>query len=211
MALSVSKSSVTDVACKGGTTGSITVSGSGGTPTYSYNIGGGTYGSSATFTGLSAGTYTIGIKDSKGCTSSVSVSVSEPSTALSVSTTSVTHVDCYGNATGSITVSGAGGTSSYQYNIGGGSYSSVATFSTLKSGTYTVGVQDSKGCTSTVSVTINQPSSALSASTTATNVSCYGLADGSIATNAFLNSPSGLAIDSKGYIKLTDFGLSKIG
>ena len=180
LSLSVVSSSVTNVLCKGNATGSITVSGSGGTPSYGYNIGGGTYGSSNTFSSLSAGTYSIGVKDANGCTSSVSVTITEPSSTLSISTTSTTNINCNGGSIGSITVSGSGGTSPYTYNIGSGSYSSSATFSTLSAGTYTVGVKDNNGCTASVSVTLSQPSSALSGSTTQNNVSCNGLSDGSI-------------------------------
>ena len=179
--LSVSKSSVTDVDCNGGSTGSITVSGSGGTTPYSYNIGSGSYGSSATFSSLSAGTYTVGIKDNNGCTSTVSIIVAQPSMALSVSKSSVTDVACKGGTTGSITVSGSGGTPTYSYNIGGGTYGSSATFTGLSAGTYTIGIKDSKGCTSSVSVSVSEPSTALSVSTTSvTHVDCYGNATGSI-------------------------------
>jgi uncharacterized protein (DUF2141 family) len=104
-ALSVT-GSVTNVDCKGNSTGRIVASGSGGTGSYSYNIGGGTYGTSATFSGLSAGTYTIGIKDANGCTKTASITVSEPSSSLSVSSSSTVNVDCKGGSTGSITVSG---------------------------------------------------------------------------------------------------------
>jgi gliding motility-associated-like protein len=180
LSLSVVSSSVTNVLCKGNSTGSITVSGSGGTPSYSYNIGGGTYGSSNTFSSLSAGTYSIGIKDANGCTSSVSVTITEPSSTLSISTSSTTNISCYGGTTGSITVSGSGGVSPYTYNISSGSYSSSSTFSTLAAGTYTVGVKDNNGCTASVSVTLSQPSSALSGSTTQSNVTCNGSSDGSI-------------------------------
>jgi hypothetical protein len=72
---------------------------------------------------------------------------------LSISTSSTTNISCNGGSTGSITVSGSGGTSPYTYKIGSGSYSSSATFSTLSAGTYTIGIQDNNGCTASVSVT----------------------------------------------------------
>ena len=56
---------------------SITVSASGGTAAYSYNLNGGAYQSSNTFSNILAGTYTIGIKDSKGCTISRNITVSD--------------------------------------------------------------------------------------------------------------------------------------
>ena len=182
-ALSLSATSITNVDCKGNSTGSITVSGSGGTSPYTFNIGGGSYNSSSTFSTLAAGTYTIGIKDNNGCTNSIKVTVTEPS-ALSVASTSTTNVDCKGNSTGSITVSGSGGTTPYNYNIGGGSYQTSGTFSSLTAGTYTIGIKDKNGCLSSVSVTISEPSLSLSASNTQTNVTCNGLGDGSISVTA---------------------------
>ena len=179
-ALSISISSSTNIKCKGDSTGSVTVSGSGGNTPYSYNIGGGTYGSSTTFSNLKAGTYTLGIKDKNGCTKSTTLTISEPSLTLSVVSSSVTNVLCKGSSTGSITVSGSGGTPSYTYNIGGGTYGSSNTFSSLSAGTYSIGIKDANGCTSSVSVTITEPSSTLTSLISQVNVSCKGLGDGSI-------------------------------
>src|SRR5690606_20392409 len=47
------------VSCFGGSNGTINVSGSGGTPPYSYALNGGNFGSNGTFTGLAAGTYNL--------------------------------------------------------------------------------------------------------------------------------------------------------
>ena len=48
--------------------GSITVMASGGTPAYEYSLNGGPWQPSNVFSGLSAGTYTITVRDTKGCT-----------------------------------------------------------------------------------------------------------------------------------------------
>jgi len=66
--------------CVGGSTGTITASASGGTGSfwYQYRLNSGSYQSSTLFTGLSAGTYTLTVKDSwTGLASSKSVTVSE--------------------------------------------------------------------------------------------------------------------------------------
>src|SRR5437660_457639 len=67
-ALGSSISSQTNVACFGGSTGSVTVAGSGGTSPYSYAIDGVTFGISGTFNNLAAGPYTVTVKDANGCT-----------------------------------------------------------------------------------------------------------------------------------------------
>lgn len=48
--------------------GSITANVSGGTGSYQYKLNSGSFGSSATFPGLKAGSYTITVKDDAGCT-----------------------------------------------------------------------------------------------------------------------------------------------
>jgi hypothetical protein len=131
---------------------------------------------------LSAGTYTVTIKDINGCTYNKSVIVSQP-TALTVSASSTTNVDCKGNSTGSITVGGSGGTTPYTYNYAGGSYASANTFSSLAAGNHTIGIKDANGCTSSVSVTITEPA-ALNLSATITKPVCYDDKTGTITLSA---------------------------
>jgi hypothetical protein len=63
--------------CKGGANGSIQVSSSGGTSPYQYSLNNGSFGSTGTFNNLKAGTYTVTVKDAKGCTTSKSVTVKD--------------------------------------------------------------------------------------------------------------------------------------
>jgi hypothetical protein len=166
--------SQTDVSCKGGSNGAATVSVAGGNAPYTYNwIPSG--GSAATASGLSAGTYTSTITDSKGCTVSALVIIAEPGLLTSAISTS-TNILCNGAATGSATVSVAGGVPGYTYLWSSGAGTN-ATASGLSAGTYTITTTDTKGCITNSSVTITAPF-LLSASTIQANVSCYGGADG---------------------------------
>ena len=61
--------------CVGGSTGTITVSGSGGQSPYTYSLNGGAYQASASFTGLAAAAYTINVMDNYGCIGSGTVTV----------------------------------------------------------------------------------------------------------------------------------------
>ncbi len=61
--------------CVGGSTGTITATGSGGTAPYTYSLNTGAFQSSATFTGLAAGTYTLNVKSASGCVVSTSVTI----------------------------------------------------------------------------------------------------------------------------------------
>ncbi|WP_052597795.1 T9SS type A sorting domain-containing protein [Aureispira sp. CCB-QB1] len=168
----------TDVSCHGGNDGGVTVTASGGTPAYSYNIGAGSQ-ASGTFAGLSQGTYTITITDNASCSATVGVSIGEPA-ALTASLSSSSDVACFGGATGMAEISTVGGTPVYSYNIGSGSQVS-GLFSGLVANNYTVTVIDGNNCTTTVPVTITEPTSALTgAVSNTTDPTCNGSSDGSI-------------------------------
>lgn len=127
-------------------------------------------------TGIAAGTYTVTVTDSKGCTASVSAAVGQPISALNLSATQ-TNVSCYGGSNGAIDLTVTGGTSPYTYNWGSGITTEDRT--ALIAGTYTVIVTDAKGCTATLSKTIPPPT-ALSLSSVLTPETCPGNANGAI-------------------------------
>jgi hypothetical protein len=164
----------TNVSCKGGNNGLASVNVSGGTGSYTYTwapFGG----SSATATGLSAGTYTVTIKDGNSCETTHSFTITEPN-ALTVTSTSA-NVTCNGGTNGSATVNVTGGTGTYNYSwapAGG----TAATASGLIAGNYTVTITDTNGCTATENVLITEPS-ILTATVTQNNVTCPGKSDGS--------------------------------
>jgi len=167
----------TNISCNGLSDGSVTVAGAGGTSPYQYDIGSGNQ-TSGTFSGLSAGNYTITITDDNGCQITVPITITEP-TILTGSITAQTNVSCNGLSDGTVTIAGAGGTSPYQYDIGSGNQAS-GTFSGLPAGNYTVTITDDNGCQITVPVTITEPTILAGFITTQTNVSCNGLSDGSV-------------------------------
>ncbi|MCF8277059.1 MAG: SprB repeat-containing protein, partial [Flavobacteriales bacterium] len=121
-----------DADCNGAATGSATVSASGGTAPYTFDIGAGPQ-ASGTFTGLTAGSYTVNILDANSCPTSVAVVIAEPA-VLVLSEDAVTDATC-GSANGSFTVSASGGTTAYSYDIGSGPQAS-GTFTALVAGTY---------------------------------------------------------------------------
>lgn len=132
----------TMVSCNGGTDGSVILvgsGGSGGSGGYTYSNDGTTYQASGLFSGLAASAipYTFYVKDSKGCTGTVNVTITEP-TALVVSA-SATAFSC--NATNvkqSAVVTIAvptTGTAPYEYSFNGGTYSSVRTLTVNDNGT----------------------------------------------------------------------------
>ena len=164
---------ITNITCNGGNNGAINLNVSGGVTPYSFNWGGGV--NLQNRTNLGAGTYTLIATDSNNCSASVSSNITQPN-SISI-LTSVTNVSCFGANNGAINTSVAGGTSAYTYNWGGG----VATPNRagLGAGSYTVSVSDANGCTATAMETISEPT-LISASTVATNVSCFGGSTGAI-------------------------------
>ena len=168
-----------NVSCNGGSDGSASISVAGGTPSYTYTWSNGE--TTATATSLSAGTYTVTATDANGCTITDNVSISQP-TALGA-TSSSSNVTTNGGNNGSASASASGGTSPYTYAWSNGSTSSTAT--SLAAGTYTVSVTDNNGCGPvTTSETITQPAGINVSITSQTNVSCNGLADGSLTATA---------------------------
>src|SRR5690606_18591524 len=77
--------------CVGGSTGSIIASASGGATPYTYSLNAGTYQSSATFSGLAAGNYTLNVKTNAGCVTSRSVTVTPYANSTASQTTTATN------------------------------------------------------------------------------------------------------------------------
>jgi len=170
--------SQTDVACYGDSSGSITYSSNGGLAPYTYSLDGINFTPDTFFNGLSLGTYTLSTMDANGCTGSTLVTINQPPGSLHAQADSQTNVGCYGGSTGSVDVSAVNGVPPYQYSIDGVTFQGNGTFSNLSGGNYTVTVKDSNGCAFLVPVTITQPSQVLSASLSATQVSCFGGTNG---------------------------------
>ncbi|MBK9758610.1 MAG: SprB repeat-containing protein [Flavobacteriales bacterium] len=183
--LAASITSQTDVLCFGNSTGSATVSVSGGTSAYSYSWNTTPVQTNATATGLAAGNYSCTVNDANGCTTTANVAITQPAAALNASISAQTNVLCSGNSTGSATVSANGGTGiySYSWNTTPVQTSSMATG--LAAGNYTCTVTDANGCSSIANASITEPTAALSASISAqTDVLCFGNNTGSATASA---------------------------
>ena len=159
------------------------MSASDGTSPYTYKWDDALAQTTATATGLSAGTYNVTVTDNHSCTITKSVSVSQPAAALTA-TTSKVDVLCYGNSTGSATVSASDGTSPYTYKWDDALAQTTATATGLSAGTYNVTITDNHSCTITKSVSVSQPDAALAATTSKVDVLCYGNSTGSATVSA---------------------------
>ena len=169
---------ITQIACSGGATGSISATATGGTGPYSFSwstnqVNNGV--SNSTITGLVAGTYSVTVTDVNGCSVVKSFTITQP-TAIALSA-SVTDLTCNGSSNGAVDLTVTGGTAPYTYLWTGGATTQDLT--NIPAGTYTVNLTDNAGCTSSLTVVVHQPA-ALQIQGTVTDVSCNGSADGNI-------------------------------
>lgn len=201
---SVSITSSVNAAC-GSSNGSATAQASGGTSPYDYvwTSGAGTLQTTNNISGpdvlssIAAGTYTVTITDNNGCVATTTAIISNAGAATTTITSS-TNVSCFGTSTGSATANTTGGSSPYDYVWTGsaGTLQTVNnttianTLDSLAAGTYTVTVTDNGGCVSNATVTITQPVSALTLSTSASTPTTCGLNNGTASVSATGGSPA---------------------
>ncbi|MGK2861860.1 MAG: Ig-like domain repeat protein, partial [Chitinophagaceae bacterium] len=183
--VTVSLDSKTNVLCFGASTGAINISASGGTGPYNFAwTGAGVSVNGEDQTGLAAGNYSVIVTDANGCsTASLPVTITQPSSLVTVSLNSKTDVLCFGTSTGTINITPSGGTSPYYFAwTGAGVSVNSEDQSGLAAGNYSVIVTDANGCsTASLPVTITQPSSGVSVSLDSkTNVLCFGASTGAI-------------------------------
>ncbi len=144
---------ITPVSCFGGNNGAAAVNVTGGTGiiTYAWNCSASITNSA---TNLVAGPCSVIVTDSAGCTSTVSVTITQP-TQLTVNATAVPPAICVGQ-TSTITAIGAGGTPAYNYGwTPGPMLGSSQTVSPAATQVYTVIITDANLCVDSTTVTVN--------------------------------------------------------
>ncbi|MFM7021701.1 MAG: S8 family serine peptidase [Flavobacteriales bacterium] len=144
-----------DVSCKGATNGKIAVDLSSGKQPYAISWTNAPGVTTATADNLSAGTYTVKVKDKMKFEATQTFTISEP-TALKISMGAVKDVDCNGDYSGSVQVNVSGGTPTYYYNWHNSSISSVAN-PALPAGKHIVTVSDARGCSLSDSIKVSEP------------------------------------------------------
>lgn len=161
-----------DVACNGDCNGSINVTSTGGVPSYLYSLNNGASQASANFNNQCANNLLkVDAVDANGCPAQDSILLVEPP-VLSLQMDSVME-NC-GAGDGQAIAIVAGGVSPYFYLWSDGQATSTAT--NLSTGTYTVIVTDTNGCSVTDDVFV--PGTDMILSTTTTAVSCNAGSDG---------------------------------
>lgn len=165
-----------NVRCHGEAQGSIDLSVTGGTSPYTYQWSN----SDATqdISSLIAGDYSVNIKDSKNCTTSHNVTITEPD-ALLVSPF-VVSVSCFGGRDGEIKATVFGGVQPYRYRWD--TPDTIPDIANLIAGEHTLTVRDKNLCEKKEVIVVPQPDK-LQVAFTVKKVSCFDLPDGSIYAN----------------------------
>jgi hypothetical protein len=177
--LNRSITTLSHVKCKGDSSAFITMAVSGGISPYRLRINGSAYQTLTTFMNQKVGSKLIEVIDSNDCLKTISTSVTEPATNLSVSVLSKTPVSC-ATSFGSATLLAAGGTTPYKYGrLGGPAPITSPLVGNLTAGVYTFLVRDSNLCQATVVDTIKSISP-LNLLLSKKDVTCNGQQNGII-------------------------------
>ncbi|NLR67440.1 T9SS type A sorting domain-containing protein [Chitinophaga varians] len=185
-ALSIQLVGKQDVRCAAIPGGSITVAGSGGTGALLYSLNGTDWQPGPVFTGLTAGNYTVTVRDANSCGNTLPVQILSVNPAITIDNITRNDVICFGTP-GAIQVQAHGGSGQLtnEYALNGGAYTAFTNTTPLGAGDYTVRVKDAIGCYSAVSnvVSITAPANPLAATVATSDfhgkqISCYGLSDG---------------------------------
>jgi hypothetical protein len=172
--------------------GSIISSASGSTG-FTYSLNGGTAQTSGTFSGLTAGSYTVTAKDANGCTGTQTFAVTATPCPSITITATITQTSTPTATNGAI-VATASGSTGFTYNINGGAFQASGTFSNLAVGSYTIIAKDANGCTGSNAfsvTTVSCPTISLNSTPTntsgptATNGSIVALASGGVAPHTY--------------------------
>ncbi|MFM6945527.1 MAG: T9SS type A sorting domain-containing protein [Flavobacteriales bacterium] len=172
--------SINQVASCNANDGSVTINASGGLGLLSYSLNGGSTQNSNVFNGLAAGLYNYEVSDTTGCSVLGSFQM-QAGVVLSANVQQTVSNTCAGDQNATIVVSPTGGSAPYSYTINNGADQSSNTFANLGAGTYTIGIIDANGCSTTLTYVITEPS-AVNVAMVPTMVSCFGANNGSLQT-----------------------------
>ena len=112
----------------------------------------------ATASGLTAGTYSITVSDALGCDTTLSATLVDPP-VLATTAVITTDVTCNGGNNGAVQLSVTGGTPAYTVNWNNGAMG--LTQANLSAGSYSANIVDANGCTTIAIAIINEPDAIL--------------------------------------------------
>ncbi|MCB0532551.1 MAG: proprotein convertase P-domain-containing protein [Lewinellaceae bacterium] len=155
----------TPIGCNGDSDGTLAVTVAGGVGPYVYSLDGQTFQSENTFSGLSAGTYTVTVQDDSGNTSTTNAILLNDPPVIAANATATLN---------SIAVAATGGTGAYMYSLDGQNFQADSIFENLLNGNYIITVQDANGCTATTTATVDVPPLVIADVTITGTILCPG-------------------------------------
>ena len=176
-----------NVSCLGLSDGALKINASGGNGNYVFSVNGGaSYFPTAQFSGLPAAYYLASLKDARGCSASLGVTVLEPNSKVHLSATVFDKIACKGDSLGSIKLQGTGGSGVIKYAKGTMlHFDYPSEFDTLFAGTYRFYAKDNNNCVDSTNVLLSEPAAALRIDQVLPqDLSCFGKKDGSISIQA---------------------------
>lgn len=175
--ITISTTGKLNLSCNGDGDGNINIQVTGGTGPYEYLWSTGDQGT--TISNLSAGDYTVRVKDANDCVVERIFGVSEPA-VLSLEDAVVNESQCYDDRNGSIELNIKGGTGpfTYQWNTGAITKNLIG----ISSGDYEVLVTDANGCQVQGAYSLAEPE-LYRISPQISPISCVGANDASISLN----------------------------
>ena len=169
----VVNTSSTSISCFGQCDGTADAAVTGQSPfTYSWNTT--PVQTTETAVGLCSGSYTVTVTDVAGCIQTADITLTDP-VQLQVAS-STTAITCFGDCDGTANAT-ATGASPFTYSWNTVPVQTTETATGLCDGNYVVTVTDASGCSTTSSVTLNNPPQLL-INPAVTAVTCHGDCDG---------------------------------
>jgi hypothetical protein len=139
-------STFTNVLCNTASTGTATVSATGGSSPYSYQWNTSPVQTGATATGLDIGTYTVEVIDANGCTTSTTVTISDSGEPILALVEDYSHVSCFGANDGFINLTLSGASNSFTVTWNTTPPVTGPLITGLSPGLYQAEIIDNNGC-----------------------------------------------------------------
>jgi len=143
------------VSCHGGSDGILTGQATG--PGQNFTLSWSNGVSGAQNSGLSAGIYTLTVRNELGCTGVADLDFEEPDPITA--SFEIEDLNCINIADGGVIFveDVAGGTGTYKFALNDGSFISSPMFTGLSANNYTIRIQDTPGCIFSFTVTVHTP------------------------------------------------------
>lgn len=162
-----------NISCFAASDGQITATVTGGLAPYDFQWDDPLNQTTQTATNLTAGTYTVTVTDANNCTTSQSITITQPD-GITGALINRINVLCAGESTGSALIEALGGHAPYTYewNTTPPQFGPIAT--NLPAGIYTIDISDVNNCSGTTIVEIEEPDAPLTGTIETTNPACFG-------------------------------------